>query len=195
MREIVIDGNETYDFISVLINNADVEDVEFRNCDFYNEDMVKVASYKTYKRIAFIDCVFEDASLIKNISTKSLSLNNNKIDNYNFVYEMPYLKNLTIVKGYIDAERLNSIENLEYLRLSHSNVINIEKIPTTKLKNLFIDNTNIKNLSFVLYIPNLELLSVSEDQINENIDILKSISNKVRIIMDSIIEMGVDLYD
>lgn len=49
MREIVIDGNETYDFISVLINNADVEDVEFRNCDFYNEDMVKVASYKTYK--------------------------------------------------------------------------------------------------------------------------------------------------
>ncbi len=195
MREMIVDGNEEFDFINLILNEKNVEDIEFRNCAILSEELLKIIGLKKYERIAFIDCSFEDESLIKNIKTESLSFTNSKIDNYEFIYEMKDLKKLTVVNGQIDAYKLNALLNLEYLRVSHSLVTNIEKLFLENLKYLFIDNTNIENLSFVINFPNLKLLSISEEQRIDNIDILKSISSHIRIIMDSIIEMEVDIND
>ena len=197
MKELIVDGNESFDFIQQVLNNDDVEDIEFRNCDFLNEEMLKLVNFKNYKRIAFIDCSFEDESLIKGIKTESLSLTNNTINNYEFIYEMVDLRNLTVVNGKFDAYKLNTLSKLEYLRVSHSFIINIENLFLKDLKFLFIDNTNIDNLSFVKKFPNLKLLSISEKQKEDNINTLKSIlvTNHIKIIMDSIVEMEVDIND
>lgn len=197
MKEMIVDGNERFDFINQVLNDNSVEDIEFRNCDFLNEELLKIVEFKNYERIAFIDCSFEDESLIKNIKTESLSLTNNTINSYEFIYEMVDLRNLTVVNGKIDAYKLNTLSKLEYLRVSHSFVVNIEKLFLEDLKFLFIDNTNIDNLSFVKNFPNLNLLSISEKQKVDNINTLKSIliTNHIKIIMDSIVEMEVDIND
>ncbi len=192
-KEIVIDGNEKFDFIVQLLENNDIEDVEFRNCDFLNDELLKVIELKKYARIGFIDCTFEDESLIKKIKTDSLSLTNNRINNYEFIYEMINLKKITVVNGTIDAAKLNHLTTLEYLRLSNSYITNIENLFLKDLKFLFIDNTNIVNLYFIKNFPYLKLLSISEEQKINNINILKSISNHTKIILDSIIEMEVHL--
>lgn len=188
---LVLDGNETFDFINDALSFSNVNDLEFRNCNFFNEDLLKLIDFKQYNRVAFIDCTFENENLLKNIRTKSFSLTNNKIVNYNFVYEMNDLENLTIVGGKVDAYKINSLKNLEYLRLSHSNIINVEELFLDKLKYLFIDNTNIFDISFIKKLSKLELLSISEEQKLYNKEFINTIKNHIHIILDSIIEMGV----
>lgn len=195
MKEIVVDGNETYDYSSEVLKQHDVDDIEFRNCEFLNEELLKIIEFKKYKRVAFVDCSFENESLIKNIKTESISFTNCTINNYEFIYEMNDLKNLTIVNGKVDANKLNNLPNLNYLRVSNSYVENIETLYLNNLNYLFVDNTNIKDLSFVINFPNLKLLSISEDQKTDNLDALKLLSSRIRIILDSIIEMEVNLYD
>lgn len=195
MKEIIIDGNENFNFINQILDKKNLEDIEFRNCDFSSEELLKIIEQQKYKRIAFIDCSFETESLLKNIKTESLSFTNSKINNYDFIYEMNNLNKLTVVNGQIDACKLNNLLNLEYLRISHSYVVNIENLFSKNLKYLFIDNTNVEDLSFITNFSNLKLLSISEKQINNNLNMLKSISNHIKIIMDSIVEMEVDINE
>lgn len=188
-KSLVVDGNEVFDFIDEAISNDNIKDIEFRNCDFLNEDILKLINFLMYDRIAFINCTFENETLIKNIKTKSLSLTNNKITSYEFVYEMTNLENLTIVGGKIDAYKISFLKNLEYLRVSNSNIINIENLFLEKLKYLFIDNTNVIDLSFISKFYNLELLSISEKQKLYNKEFLITLKDRVDIIIDGIIEM------
>lgn len=191
INSLVIDGNETFDFISKALKTTNINDLEFRNCDFFNEDLLKLIEFKQYNRIAFIDCTFENETLINNIKTKYLSLTNNQIKNYEFIYEMNKLENLTIVSGQIDGNKINNLKNLQYLRISNSFVINIEKLFLKELKYLFIDNTNISDISFVKRLPNLKILSISEEQELKNKKIIEAIKNTVKIVFDSILETEV----
>lgn len=191
LKSLVIDGEEIFDFISMALNYANVSDLEFRNCDFLNEDILKLINFKQYNRVAFIECTFENETLIKNIRTKSLSLTTSKISNYDFIYEMKCLKNLTIVGGNIDLNKLNNLNNLSYLRISDSYVFNIDKINLEKLNYLFIDGTNIKDISFIENLSNLKLLSISEEQKSNNQKLINKIKNHTKIILDSIIETEV----
>lgn len=188
-ENLVIDGNENFDFANYALSFKNINNLEFRNCDFFKEDIIKLAEYKEYNRIAFIECSFEDATLINNIKTKSLSFTNDKITNYEFVYQMNNLERLTIVDGIVDADKINLLKNLEYLRISNSLVNNIDKLFLNKLKYLFIDNTNITDITFIKNLSNLELLSISEEQELNNKEIINEIKNNIKIILDSIIEM------
>ena len=190
---LILDGNETFDFINEALSFSNVNDLEFRNCDFFTDDLLKLIDFKQYNRVAFVECTFEDENLLKNIKTKSISLTNNKIANYNFVYDMNNLENLTIVGGSVDAYKINSLKNLKYLRLSHSNIINIKELHLDKLKYLFIDNTNILDISFIKKFSKLQLLSISEEQRLLNKEFISIIKNHIHIILDSIIEM--EVYD
>lgn len=191
INEIVVDGNEIFDFINFALENKVKNDIEFRNCDFLKEDILKLSNAREYERIAFIKCTFKDYISIQNIKTKSLSFTNSKLNDYDFIYNMTFLEKLTIVGGNIDCSKINHLKKLQYLRLSHCHVDNIEKYISTNLKYLFIDNTNIKDISCIKNFTNLELLSISEDQELCNKELIKEISNHVKIIRDSIIEMEV----
>lgn len=195
IKGIIVDGNEVFDFINFALENKDKNDIEFRSCDFLKEDILKLSNAREYERIAFIDCSFEDCTLIQNIKTKSLSFTNNRVNNYEFIYNMSFLENLTVVGGNVDTFKFNNLNKLKYLRLSHSYVDNIEKYISINLKYLFIDNTNIKDLSFINNFVNLEILSISEDQRLYNKELIEKISDCVKVIYDSIIEMDVYLND
>lgn len=191
IEEIVVDGNEVFDFINFVLKNKAKNDIEFRSCDFLKEDILKLSNAREYERIAFIDCSFEDCTLIQNIKTRSLSFTNNRVNNYEFIYNMSFLENLTVIGGNVDAFKFNNLNKLKYLRLSHSYVDNIEKYISTDLKYLFIDNTNIKDLSCINNFVNIEILSISEDQRLYNKELIEKISGRVKVIYDSIIEMDV----
>ena len=191
IEEIVVDGNEVFDFINFVLKNKAKNDIEFRSCDFLKEDILKLSNAREYERIAFIDCSFEDCTLIQNIKTRSLSFTNNRVNNYEFIYNMSFLENLTVIGGNVDAFKFNNLNKLKYLRLSHSYVDNIEKYISTNLKYLFIDNTNIKDLSCINNFVNIEILSISEDQRLYNKELIEKISGRVKVIYDSIIEMDV----
>jgi hypothetical protein len=192
IKELVIDGNEIFDFASHALNFPNIEDVEFRYCDFNQEDILKLIEFKEYERIAFIRCTFENEDLIKYLKTKSLSLTNNKISNYDFVSTMAKLERLTIVEGRIDINKLNKLNNLVYLRISNSIATDIDNIKLDKLKYLFIDNTNIINLNFIAKLPNLELLSISKMQEENNKEVLNKLKAHIKIIYNSIIRMDVE---
>ena len=191
IEEIVVNGNEVFDFINFVLKNKAKNDIEFRSCDFLKEDILKLSNAREYERIAFIDCSFEDCTLIQNIKTRSLSFTNNRVNNYEFIYNMSFLENLTVIGGNVDAFKFNNLNKLKYLRLSHSYVDNIEKYISTNLKYLFIDNTNIKDLSCINNFVNIEILSISEDQRLYNKELIEKISGRVKVIYDSIIEMDV----
>ena len=192
-KEIVIDGNEIFDFTKVIFEYKEANDIEFRNYEFTKEDINELKEIKQYDRIGFNNCIFEDEKLIKNIKCNSLSLIDNRIINYEFVNDMLCLERLTIIGGEIDCNKLNNLQNLEYLRLSNDYIKNIELLKLEKLKYLFIDNTNIKDLSFIRKFPYLELLSISDNQKENNEELLNEINNRVEIIIDSIIETDVFL--
>lgn len=192
-KEIVIDGNEIFDFTKVILEYKDANDIEFRNYEFTKEDINELKEIKQYDRIGFNNCIFEDEKLIKNIKCNSLSLIDNRIINYEFVNDMLCLERLTIIGGEIDCNKLNNLQNLEYLRLSNDYIKNIELLKLEKLKYLFIDNTNIKDLSFIRKFPYLELLSISDNQKENNEELFNEINNRVEIIIDSIIETDVFL--
>ena len=52
MKEMIVDGNERFDFINQVLNDNSVEDIEFRNCDFLNEELLKIVEFKNYERIS-----------------------------------------------------------------------------------------------------------------------------------------------
>ena len=188
---VVVDGNEVFDFVNYALNFESAIDIEFRNCEILNDDILKLVNNREYNRIGFVDCVFKNVELLKYLKTKSLSISSCEIDNYDFIYDMNNLISLTIIDGKIDACKINFLEDLEYLRISNSIVENINDLILNKLKYLFIDNTNIDDVSFVQKLSKLELLSVSEDQILKNEEMINKLKNNIKIILDSIIEMEV----
>ena len=195
LNSLVINGEDTFDFIKEILNYTSINDLEFRNCDFLTEDIIKLIQFKEYQRTSFIECTFEKESLIKNIKTKSLSIINSEIINYDFIYEMNYLENLTIINGIIEINKINNFKNLTYLRISQSTIYNIENINLDKLKYLFIDNTNINELSFILKLPNLKILSISEEQKLNNQEFINNLKNPPEIIIDSIIFEDGEIYE
>lgn len=193
-RSIVIDGDRTYDFINEALDNISIDDIEFRHCDFHDDDIKIISQKKDYKRIAFVECSFENPSILSNIITNSISFTNCPINDYSFISKMTYLTRLTIVNGKIVANIINNLKDLSYLRLSHSNISNFSILKLNKLKYLFVDNSNLDNLSFVENFPSLQLLSLSDEQIINNEKIISNIKNNVKIICNSIIETEV-LFD
>ncbi len=189
IKSVVIDGNDTYEYMKSVLNNESVEQIEFRYCDMTNEDIIKLSNYKKYIKISFINCNFEDVSFVKKIKTQSLSFIDSNIDNYDFISEVNNLKALTVIGNTIDMSLVKNPEKLLYLRLSGSMVYHIDKINLENLKYLFIDETNIDSLDFVKKLSHLKLLCISTVQEENNFEVISSIENRVKIIND-IIEIG-----
>lgn len=194
VAEIIIDGNDEYEYIENKLDTDNIFNVEFRHCDLTIRDLINLTNQKEYQKIVFYDCVFEDESYLKNIKSNSLSFINSKIQDYSFLCNIKKLEALTIVGSKIQVELINTQINLKYLRLSGSEIINIENITLDKLEYLFIDETNILNLDFLINLLSLKVLCISEEQEKSNLDIIYYIKNKVKIIND-IIEMSGAIND
>ncbi len=202
IKDIVLDNYEIEDSFELL----DLRELEFFpnletltliHFDFDNEDIQILGKLKNLKDITFEACTFQNPVLIASLKVESLSLLKNEINDYSFVYIMDTLKELRINKGLIDLQKCNFLTRLESLNGSYSTIEgNPSNMKFPFLKSLSIDHTNLLDLSFVLNIPHLKELSISDEQYQKNKSIIPLLKEKnITILEDGIeefVEEGVD---
>ena len=195
IKDIVLDNYEIEDSFEVFdIRELEVfpnlESLTLIHFDFDNEEIHTIGKFKNLKDLTFESCTFQNSVLIASIKVESLSLLKNEISDYSFVYIMDTLKELRINRGMIDLQKCNFLTRLESLNGSYSTIEgdpSIMKLPF--LKSLSIDHTNLIDLSFVLNIPHLKELSISDEQYKKNQSIIPLLKEKnITILEDGIKE-------
>lgn len=195
ITEVVINYDDETDssfgFLEELRKLENLKTITLRNGYIYNDNYNIFLSLKELDSFVFEKCEFENADLISSLKLKSLSLIDCRINNYTFTYTIETLERLSIVNGQVEIEKINSLKELNSLRLSYSKILDDSNIKINTLEELYIDNTNISNLSFLNNFDNLKLLSIDESQYNNNQDIIDNLEkNNVLVIYDGIVGYG-----
>lgn len=184
IEEITIDYNEIreeeqyFDFKNISLF-SNIKSLELINFYIDKNDLEILLNMNKLTNITFEKCEFENADLISGLKIVSLSLINCNINNYHFIYIMKNLEELSIINGSIIIDGINKLNNLKYLQLSYSKILDKHKyLLLKKLKELYIDNTNIVNLNFLQYLEELERLSISKKQFVNNKKLLEELNKK-----------------
>ena len=196
----------TIDYEDILENNSILKELllfrnlntlNLRNAFIYNDDYNYLLNLEKLNNLYLDRCKFENADLIASLKLKSLSLINCEINNYLFVNLLTELEELTIINGEVDIDNINKLTKLNYLQLSYSNILGNElAIKLDNLKELYVDNTNIRNLAFTNNLLNLNRLSIDEFQYKFNNEFIKQLRNKnISIYNENMVEFLGDNYE
>ena len=196
----------TIDYEDVLENNSILKELllfrnlntlNLRNAFIYNDDYNYLLNLEKLNNLYLDRCKFENADLIASLKLKSLSLINCEINNYLFVNLLTELEELTIINGEVDIDNINKLTKLNYLQLSYSNILGNELvIKLDNLKELYVDNTNIRNLTFTNDLLNLNRLSIDEFQYKYNNQFIKQLRNRnISIYNENMVEFLGDNYE
>ena len=196
----------TIDYEDILENNSILKELllfrnlntlNLRNAFIYNDDYNYLLNLEKLNNLYLDRCKFENADLIASLKLKSLSLINCEINNYLFVNLLTELEELTIINGEVDIDNINKLTKLNYLQLSYSNILGNELvIKLDNLKELYVDNTNIRNLTFTNDLLNLNRLSIDEFQYKYNNQFIKQLRNRnISIYNENIVEFLGDDYE
>ena len=196
----------TIDYEDILENNSILKELllfrnlntlNLRNAFIYNDDYNYLLNLDKLNNLYLDRCKFENADLIASLKLKSLSLINCEINNYLFVNLLTELEELTIINGEVDIDNINKLTKLNYLQLSYSNILGNELvIKLDNLKELYVDNTNIRNLTFTNNLLNLNRLSIDEFQYKYNNQFIKQLRNRnISIYNENMVEFLGDDYE
>ena len=196
----------TIDYEDILENNSILKELllfrnlntlNLRNAFIYNDDYNYLLNLEKLNNLYLDRCKFENADLIASLKLKSLSLINCEINNYLFVNLLTELEELTIINGEVDIDNINKLTKLNYLQLSYSNILGNELvIKLDNLKELYVDNTNIRNLTFTNDLLNLNRLSIDEFQYKYNNQFIKQLRNRnISIYNENMVEFLGDNYE
>lgn len=196
----------TIDYEDILENNSILKELllfrnlntlNLRNAFIYNDDYNYLLNLEKLNNLYLDRCKFENADLIASLKLKSLSLINCEINNYLFVNLLTELEELTIINGEVDIDNINKLTKLNYLQLSYSNILGNELvIKLDNLKELYVDNTNIRNLTFTNNLLNLNRLSIDEFQYKYNNEFIKQLRNRnISIYNENMVEFLGDDYE
>lgn len=196
----------TIDYEDILENNSILKELllfrnlntlNLRNAFIYNDDYNYLLNLEKLNNLYLDRCKFENADLIASLKLKSLSLINCEINNYLFVNLLTELEELTIINGEVDIDNINKLTKLNYLQLSYSNILGNEiVIKLDNLKELYVDNTNIRNLTFTNDLLNLNRLSIDEFQYKYNNQFIKQLRNRnISIYNENMVEFLGDNYE
>ena len=97
---------------------------------------------------------------------------------------MNYLKELGLIKSFLNVNKLSSFYLLKSLNIASSTIINVDDVCLPSLEELILDFSNITDLKFVLKLGNLKRLSLSKNQINQN-----------GLVIGNLIKNGVQIYE
>lgn len=173
ITELVIDLEESnINNIKLLTN---ISDLTIRNGFISNNDFKYILNLRNLSRICFENCEIENADLIAALDISLLELINCNLNNYNFINIMDKLCELTIINGNVSMERINKIKNLKYLQLSYSYINDNIILNNRNIEELYIDNTNISDLSFIKKLNKLKRLSIDNKQYLNNKDLIDSL--------------------
>ena len=196
ITEITIDYEEILENNSILkelLLFRNLNTLNLRNAFIYND----LLNLEKLNNLYLDRCKFENADLIASLKLKSLSLINCEINNYLFVNLLTELEELTIINGEVDIDNINKLTKLNYLQLSYSNILGNELvIKLDNLKELYVDNTNIRNLTFTNNLLNLNRLSIDEFQYKYNNEFIKQLRNRnISIYNENMVEFLGDNYE
>ena len=180
--ELVIENDNNLD-ISVLKYFTNLKKLELRNIEINDYILEIILSLNSLENIMFQLCEIEKISKIKELNLIGLHIDCSKIKEYDFVYEMINLQELTLTGVEVDINKLNNLTNLKYLNISHSNCTN-DVLNIKKLEQLYIDNSNIIDISFTEELPNLKELSLSKEQYENKQDLINRLKQKDIEILD-----------
>ena len=173
ITELVIDLEESnINNIKLLTN---ISDLTIRNGFISNNDFKYILNLRNLSSICFENCEIENADLIAALDISLLELINCNLNNYNFINIMDKLCELTIINGNVSMERINKIKNLKYLQLSYSYINDNIILNNKNIEELYIDNTNISDLSFIKNLNKLKRLSIDNKQYLNNKDLIDSL--------------------
>ena len=200
ITEITIDYEEILENNSILkelLLFRNLNTLNLRNAYIYNDDYNYLLNLDKLNNLYLDRCKFENADLIASLKLKSLSLINCEINNYLFVNLLTELEELTIINGEVDIDNINKLTKLNYLQLSYSNILGNELvIKLDNLKELYVDNTNIRNLTFTNNLLNLNRLSIDEFQYKYNNQFIKQLRNRnISIYNENMVEFLGDNYE
>lgn len=200
ITEITIDYEEILENNSILkelLLFRNLNTLNLRNAFIYNDDYNYLLNLEKLNNLYLDRCKFENADLIASLKLKSLSLINCEINNYLFVNLLTELEELTIINGEVDIDNINKLTKLNYLQLSYSNILGNELvIKLDNLKELYVDNTNIRNLTFTNDLLNLNRLSIDEFQYKYNNEFIKQLRNRnISIYNENMVEFLGDNYE
>ena len=200
ITEITIDYEEILENNSILkelLLFRNLNTLNLRNAYIYNDDYNYLLNLEKLNNLYLDRCKFENADLIASLKLKSLSLINCEINNYLFVNLLTELEELTIINGEVDIDNINKLTKLNYLQLSYSNILGNELvIKLDNLKELYVDNTNIRNLTFTNNLLNLNRLSIDEFQYKYNNQFIKQLRNRnISIYNENMVEFLGDDYE
>lgn len=200
ITEITIDYEEILENNSILkelLLFRNLNTLNLRNAFIFNDDYNYLLNLDKLNNLYLDRCKFENADLIASLKLKSLSLINCEINNYLFVNLLTELEELTIINGEVDIDNINKLTKLNYLQLSYSNILGNELIiKLYNLKELYVDNTNIRNLTFTNDLLNLNRLSIDEFQYKYNNQFIKQLRNRnISIYNENMVEFLGDNYE
>ena len=200
ITEITIDYEEILENNSILkelLLFRNLNTLNLRNAFIYNDDYNYLLNLEKLNNLYLDRCKFENADLIASLKLKSLSLINCEINNYLFVNLLTELEELTIINGEVNIDNINKLTKLNYLQLSYSNILGNELvIKLDNLKELYVDNTNIRNLTFTNNLLNLNRLSIDEFQYKYNNEFIKQLRNRnISIYNENMVEFLGDDYE
>lgn len=195
IEELVINYDSKIDDNSIDIDELklfkNLKSLTIRNGYILNSYYSVFTKLENLEELALEDCEFENADLISSLKLKKLSLINCRINNYTFVNVIEPLERLSITNAIIDMSMINKLKNLKYLEISYSKADITKKVNIDSLEELYIDNTNIKNLDFTNNLNNLKVLSIDAEQYAKNQNVIKKLRDRdITILNESIVEFG-----
>lgn len=196
IEELTINFDNSLDnsLLDEIILFQNMKNLTLRNFYISNDKFKILLSLSKLDSISFEKCKFENINLIASLNLRSLSLIGCDIIDYSFINLLNHLHELSLVGGMIEINKINKLKDLEYLQLSYSDIIGDKiTINLNNLSELYIDNTNIMDLSFMENLHNLKKLSIDVTQYKNNMQLLSKFSN-VNIYNENMIEFNGD-YD
>lgn len=200
IKEMVIDYKEenedSYISLEELLKFKKLESLTLRNGYIYNDNYEILLALVCLNSLTFENCEFENADLISSLKLKSLSLINCKIESYLFISLLNNLNELTIIKGKVEISKINLLKDLKYLQLSYSRILDNTALTLNNLEELYLDNTNITDFSFLNNLANLQKISIDENQYNNNkVFFDKLVKNNILVLNEGMTEFGGDINE
>ena len=83
------------------------------------------------------------------------------------------------------------LNHLKYLQISYSNIIDNAELNINTLEELYIDNTNINNFSFLNSLLHLKRISIDENQYVNSKKLFCNLMNRnILVLNENMVEFG-----
>lgn len=193
ITEVFINLDEmSNDVFNDIIKLKNLESIIIKNGSLYKEDINKLLSLNYLCKLSFDNVFLEEIDFSK-FNIIELTIIKCNINDFSFINKSNAITKLSLVNCDININNFDNLNELDYLDLSGSNVNNNFNINNITIKELYIDNCNINNLTFISKLINLKRLSIDKEQYDNNKNLVDELEKKgVLVLYNNMVEFRWD---